>query len=180
MQRPRSIKSTVPLLVTSLVLLLSGCMVTKDSPAPGCVESIGFPMIGGCFGKTAILDLTIEPEHECLDITVNNCNGGVLEVRNSCPETLVLGQVEIPPSDYVSLDVVEEENGAYSLSQVSSNFSDYIPQENKNIVITGLLGSQEIKVTFRRDFSIFRIGYNMVERRLTNSQPLLVKLVPCF
>jgi hypothetical protein len=137
-------------------------------------------MIGGCFGKTAILDLTVEPENECLVITVNNCNGGVLEVRNSCPETLVLGKVEIPPSDYVSLDVVEEENGAYSLSQVSSNFSDYIPQENKNIVITGLLGSQEIKVAFRRDFSIFRIGYNMVERRLTNSQPLLVKLVPCF
>jgi hypothetical protein len=32
----------------------------------------------------------------------------------------------------------------------------------------------------RQDFSIFRIGCNMVERRLTNSQPLLVKLVPCF
>ena len=32
----------------------------------------------------------------------------------------------------------------------------------------------------RRDFSIFRIGCNMVERRLTNSQPLSVKLVPCF
>ena len=32
----------------------------------------------------------------------------------------------------------------------------------------------------RRDFSIFRIGCNMVERRLTNLQPLSVKLVPCF
>jgi hypothetical protein len=32
----------------------------------------------------------------------------------------------------------------------------------------------------RQDFSIFRIGCNMVERRLTNSQALSVKLVPCF
>ena len=34
--------------------------------------------------------------------------------------------------------------------------------------------------TDRRDFSIFRIGYNIIERRLTNSQPLLMKLVPYF
>ena len=91
MQRSRSAKSIIVLL---LALLLSGCIVTKGSPAPGCVESIGLPMSGGCFGKTVILDLTVEPENECLVITANNCNGGVLEVENSCPETLVLGGVE--------------------------------------------------------------------------------------
>ena len=32
----------------------------------------------------------------------------------------------------------------------------------------------------RRDFSIFRIGHNMIERLLTNSQPLMVVLVPYF
>lgn len=32
----------------------------------------------------------------------------------------------------------------------------------------------------RRDFSIFRIGLNMAERRLTNGQQLLLNLVPCF
>jgi hypothetical protein len=32
----------------------------------------------------------------------------------------------------------------------------------------------------RQDFSVFRIGYNMVERQLTNSQSLLLRLVPCF
>jgi hypothetical protein len=32
----------------------------------------------------------------------------------------------------------------------------------------------------RRDFSIFRIGHNMVERLLTNSQSLMVVLVPYF
>jgi len=107
-------------------------------------------VIGGCFGKTVILDLTIEPENECLVITVNNCNGGVLQVDNSCHETLVLDGVEIPSSDRVSLDVIEEENGTYSLSDVGGNFSDYIPEENKSIAIIGLLGSQEIKVAFTK------------------------------
>ena len=32
----------------------------------------------------------------------------------------------------------------------------------------------------RRDFSVFRIGYNMAERRLTNSQPLSILFIPCF
>jgi len=32
----------------------------------------------------------------------------------------------------------------------------------------------------RRDFSVFRIGYNMAERRLTNSQHLSILFIPCF
>lgn len=131
-----------------LALLLSACIVTKDSPAPGCIQTIGFAGAGGCLGKTAILDLNVEPERECLSIAVNNCNGGVLEVQNSCQETLLLGGVEIPPSDYVSLDVVEAPDGAYSLLDVSGNYSDYVPQEDQHIVLTGLLGSQEIQVAF--------------------------------
>jgi hypothetical protein len=150
MQRSKSAKPTMPIIVVLLALLLSGCIVTQDSPAPGCVRSIGLPMSGGCFGKTVILDLTIEPENECLVITANNCNGGVLEVDNSCHETLVLDGVEIPSSDHVSLDVIEEESGTYSLSEVSSNFSTYIPEEDKSITITGLLGNQEVKVAFTK------------------------------
>ena len=150
MQRSRSAKSTIAIIIVLLALLLIACIVTEDSPAPGCIKSIGLPTMGGCFGKTVILDLTVEPEHECLVITVNNCNGGVLEVDNACHETLVLAGVEIPPSDYVSLDVIEEESGTYSLSDVGGNFSNYVPEENKSIAITGLLGSQEVKVAFTK------------------------------
>ena len=32
----------------------------------------------------------------------------------------------------------------------------------------------------RRDFSIFRIGHNMIERLLTNSQSFRIVLVPYF
>jgi len=149
-QPSRSAKPTISIIVVLLALLLSSCIVTKDSPAPGCIRSIGFPTMGGCFGKTAILDLNVEPQNECLVITVNNCNGGVLEVDNSCHETLVLDGIEIPSLDRVSLDVVEEEDGMVSLSDVGSNFSDYIPEEDRSIAIIGLLGSQEIKVAFTK------------------------------
>ena len=150
MQHSTSARSTISIIAVLLALLLSSCIVTKDSPAPGCIRSIGLPTMGGCFGKTVILDLTVEPKNECLVITVNNCNGGVLEVANSCQETLVLDGIEIPSSDRVSLDLIEEENGMVSLSDVGGNFSDYIPEENKSIAITGLLGSQEIRVAFTK------------------------------
>lgn len=150
MQHSTSARSTISIIAVLLALLLSSCIVTKDSPAPGCIRSIGLPTMGGCFGKTVILDLTVEPENECLVITVNNCNGGVLEVDNSCHETLVLDGISIPSSDRVSLDLIEEENGMVSLSDVGGNFSDYIPEENKSIAITGLLGSQEIRVAFTK------------------------------
>ncbi len=134
----------------SLALLLSACIVTKDSPAPGCIKTIGCAGTGGCLGKTAILDLNVKPEHECLDITVNNCNGGVLEIQNSCPETLLLGGLELVPPDYVSLDVVQGPGGAYSLLDVHGNYSDYVPQEEQHIALTGWLGNQEIEVTFTK------------------------------
>jgi len=143
-QRSGSAKPTVSIIVILLVLLLSSCIVTEDSPAPGRIRSIGLPTMGGCFGKTAILGLTVEPENKCSAITVNNCNGGVLEVVNSCQETLVLDGVEISSSDHVSLDVIEEDDGTTSVNDVGGNFSDYVPEENKSITITGLLGSQEI------------------------------------
>ena len=101
-------------------LILSGCIV-KDSPAPGCVQSIGLPLAGGCFGKTAIVDLKVAGP-ECVVVEANNCNGGILEIRNSCPDTLQLSGMEILPSSSVSLDVIETEGG-FMLTETDSNFS---------------------------------------------------------
>lgn len=133
----------------SLLFLLSGCMVTKDSPAPGCVEHVGFSGAGGCFGKTAIIDLSIEPETECLDITANNCNGGILEIHNDCGEEFILGGETIAPGDLVSLDLVKE-GTRYTLVEVSSNFSEYVGRTDERIELTGTLGGQEIVVAFTK------------------------------
>ncbi len=151
MMRQSRFKRTVKMVVgIQVMLLLSGCIVVQDSPAPGCVETTGIQLLGGCFGKTAILDLTIEPDNECLAITANNCNGGVLEVHNTCGERLILGGVQVSPSENVSLDVVEEESGAYLLIETSSNFSDHVPETDQQIEIIGTLGIQEITVAFTK------------------------------
>ena len=137
------------LLVALPVLIMQGCIVVKNSPAPGCVKRLGVSPIGGCFGKTAILDLVVKPENACLSIKVNNCNGGVLEVRNECQTTLVLGGVKIATQNNVSLDVVAEGN-QHMLKEINSNFSDYEPGVNKKIKLAGTLGQQHIRVTFTK------------------------------
>jgi hypothetical protein len=137
------------LAVALFVLLLSGCIVVKDSPAPGCIEYIGFPVAGGCFGRTAILDLSVEPEEECLDITVNNCNGGILEIHNGCNEVFVLGGATIAPGDRVGLDVVRE-GSAHSLVEVSSNFSEYVTEVDERVELLGTLGDREVGVAFTK------------------------------
>lgn len=135
-------------MVVPLIVLVGGCVIKKDSPAPGCVEYWGPSPMGGCFGTTAILDLEVEPEHGCLEITFNNCNGGILEVSNSCAEILFLRQVTVHPSERnVGLDV-EKQNGEYILVPTDSNFSDYIPTENEFVEVTGMLGGEEVKISF--------------------------------
>jgi hypothetical protein len=137
--------------VTMMCLLAfaaAGCLVKEDSPAPGCVEYWGPAPMGGCFGKTAILDLKVEPQTECLEITVNNCNGGVLEVSNSCAEMLVLDQITVQPGElHVGLDL-DKRNGEYVLKSSHSNFSEYVPAEDESVEIRGMLGAQEVKISF--------------------------------
>jgi hypothetical protein len=139
------------LAVCGIAIVLASCIITRDSPAPGCIKRIGLPMAGGCFGKTAILDLQVTPKIDSLIFQVNNCNGGVLEVRNTSNQLLVLGGVEIVASDYVSLDVQERQsNGFYRLKETSSNFSQYIPVQDEVIKVDGLLGQEQITVTYTK------------------------------
>jgi len=132
----------------SCMLILSGCIV-KDSPAPGCIESIGIPSAGGCFGKTAIVDLEVASAPECVVVEANNCNGGVLEIRNTCSEALQLGEIVILPSSSTSLDIKEAERSIEVL-ETDSNFSQYIPDVDQRIEITGVVGSQTIKLAFTK------------------------------
>ena len=143
-------KQTKLVLTAALIVaLLSGCVIIKDSPAPGCIKRIGLPMMGGCFGKTAILDLTVAAP-ACLAISVNNCNGGVLEVQNNCSEKLVLGSAEIPPGESVTLDAVADESGEYTLQEGYSNFTEYAPDTDASVEFTGQLGEQEIRIAFTK------------------------------
>ena len=135
-------------IVCLIGLAASGCLVRRDSPAPGCIEYWGLAPMGGCFGKTAILDLKVEPQAECLEITVNNCNGGVLEVSNTCAEILFLDRITVHPGErHVLLDL-ECQNSEHVLKAAEGNSSDYVPSEDELVEIWGLLGAQEIKISF--------------------------------
>lgn len=146
----RQLNHTLLTLITSLalVLILQGCIV-KDSPAPGCVERIGVGGMGGCLGKTAIIDLQVTSAPPCLAIAVNNCNGGVIEVQNSCEAAFELGQANIAPGERVTLDVMATGN-EYILVPVSSNFLQYVPAQNTPIELIGTLGDQAITVRFTK------------------------------
>lgn len=127
------------------ILVLQGCIVIRDSPAPGCIERIGISPMGGCFGKTVILNLEVEPEIGCLLIAVSNCNGGILEVRNGYEEVAVLGGVRIEPEGSVRLDVVAE-GDERALVEVSGNFSGYIPEEDERIELMGTVRERQFRV----------------------------------
>ena len=148
-QSPRSKRLMLVAVNVLFVLLLQGCIVVRDSPAPGCVERIGISPMGGCLGKTAILDLVVEPQVECLSITVNNCNGGILEIKNSCAEAVVLGGVRVEPQENVGLDVALE-GDQHALVEVYSNFSEYVPEIDERIELTGTLGERSLRVAFTK------------------------------
>ncbi len=126
-------------------LLLTGCIVIRESPAPGCRRAIGFPAMGGCHGKTVIADLVVEPEIACLSISANNCNGGVLSIVNACEEPLALDGQEVQPGDRASFDVAEED-GRYSLRRSHGNVSTYQPAANVEIELAGRLGERSLRV----------------------------------
>jgi hypothetical protein len=143
-------------LVPIILLLIAavtacGCIIVRDSPAPGCIKYIGIPTMGGCSGKTAIINLNIEPKPECIKIEVNNCNGGVLEISNRCTVPLVIGGISIAPQElHASLDIESNKDGRCTLIRTSTNFSRYIPAANEKIDLSGKLGEQAIRVSFTK------------------------------
>ena len=83
--------------------------------------------MGGCFGKTAILNVTVEPAVDCLLAEGDNCNGGLLDIHNHCSNDLVLANGTVPAGEFTSLDVVGESDGSFSLKAVNHNFSEFEP-----------------------------------------------------
>jgi len=135
-------------LIILITFVLYGCGdPSTESPAPGCRKSFG---MGGCFGKTVILDVAVEPAVDCLQFEGDNCNGGVLDVKNTCSEKLFFGDATVPAGKFASFDVIEEANGSYELMEIDHNFSALIPQTDKRIIFTRSLGDQEIRILFTK------------------------------
>lgn len=131
----------------------------REMQAPGCIKSAGLT-IGGCFGKTLIKDLQIAPEIPCLRISVNNCNGGVLEIGNNCEEDLRLADLLLP---YVRASRVEsevkvklfmDEEGAVRVKAwewLERDAWDALPRERYgSIAALGRVGDAQFEITLER------------------------------
>jgi len=104
---------------------------------------------GGCFGKSAIKDLKVEPAMETVIIETNNCNGGVLNIRNLDSQALSLCGLEIGPGDYAIVDIQGRlADGSYELKKSGSNFSGYIPVADEKVTVRGRLGSREFMLSY--------------------------------
>jgi hypothetical protein len=130
------------------LLLLNSCGY-QDSPAPGCVKGSLSPSNNGCFGKIAIIDLALVSTPSCLVIEVNNCSGGVLEIRNTCAENVHLGGIVILSSASTILDIREKPEGL-EVFETDTDISQYIPEDNRQIKLQGNLGSQPIEIGYTK------------------------------
>ncbi len=146
--KPYAARGAAALATMLALLLLVGCIV-HDSPAPGCIERVGPAPLGGCRGKTIIRDLRLEPQSDCLQMVVNNCNGGVVEVRNDCAAPLHFEGLIIPPQGTAALDGVAVEGG-YILTETAGNFALTTPAHDLSLTFVGELGGSPITLTFTK------------------------------
>ena len=143
-------KRIVMIIITMLLISIScGGSPSQESPAPGCNTGGGcFPVMGGCFGKTVIQDLAVTGGGDCLRVGVNNCNGGVIDIENSCQEALIFNKVVIPAGDTMTLDVLQTMDDQFEFYQIASNFSEFVPETDQWIEITGTMGDQSVRIAF--------------------------------
>jgi hypothetical protein len=140
----------VMIIITVLLISIScGGSPSQVSPAPGCNIGGGcFPVMGGCFGKTVIQDLEVSGGGDCLGVGVNNCNGGVIDIENSCQGVLIFNKVVIPAEDSMTLDVFQTMDGQFEFYQIASNFSEFVPETDQWIEITGTMEDQNVRIAF--------------------------------
>lgn len=130
--------------------------------APGCIDTGG--MFGGCFGKHIIKNARISKNIPCLKLEINNCNGGIIEIRNQCQKDVTINgkvfpyRTEIPVNKSYDLVVTRigdkmhiinksnrllDESVAEELGRLKSAAISPIGQE-----LTGKIGQKEFTFTF--------------------------------
>lgn len=128
-------------------------------------ESLAFTFshmgeITGCRGCADIVDLKITPSILPYGfIEVNNCNNGVLCIRDSrVPDwkinkhVLVMGDFTIPHKDYqVCFELVTDKSGQISVQESYGNYaSDEVPLLDETLYIPGKFDGQEFVLSYRK------------------------------
>lgn len=145
----RKHKLTIGIGVMIVFFSIISCITTRDSPAPGCIQRIGCSPMGGCFGKTIIQDLQLENAPACLQVNINNCNGGVIDVNNTCEDRLTLGGTVIEAGESATFDM-RQDGVEFSLIRIASNISEFVPSSDQAIELNGKLGDQRVMISFTK------------------------------
>lgn len=122
----------------------------SDVP-PGCNPATkGF--IGGCTGKSQIEDIKLLGP-DCLSVNVNNCNGGVVEVYNTCAKKLNLGNITIAARKSngelpISVELEKDASGKIIIKESRGNSASYTPKETEEFFIDGDMEGQKVKLSY--------------------------------
>lgn len=119
--------------------------------APGC-DPRNKEIIGGCFGKTLIVVLNVEPAIKCLSVSVNNCNGGVLEIRNRCDQPLLVGDLQLPGGarSSVSVELMKGSDGDTIAVRASGNYASYVPPADERLAIWAEVGRNRFRISYTK------------------------------
>lgn len=107
--------------------------------APGCIDTTS---IGGCFGQHIIKSAKVSSLINCLEFEINNCNDGVIEVRNDCKTNLTINNKSFP-ENYFVIDVSRGSAGELIINYADGNFSNYKPQKDDPIELLIKIGGKQ-------------------------------------
>jgi hypothetical protein len=141
-------------LVVAATMLRSASSWANEVP-PGCFPTSS---IGGCSGKNLIDSIDFKAP-TCLLVIPNNCNGGVLEIQNSCDTSLQLGDLVLPAVPHTStapfpsfptIELFRDKQGIVKAKLSNGNYESYTPSETEVLEIKGTLGSQPVVLSYRK------------------------------
>lgn len=142
-----------PIWIAALYFINAVSVAYGSDTPPGCApENQG--IIGGCSGKAQIEDMRfIGPD--CILVTAGNCNGGVIEIYNSCGKDLKLGNLIIAPLSNdkgaaTSVELEKDTSGKVTIKESRGNYASYTPKETEELAITGDLEGQEVKLSYTK------------------------------
>lgn len=80
---------------------------------------------------------------------MNNCNGGVVDIRNNCVEDFKMGEVVIGPDKAGSMEL-HRIKGKVEALRAQGNYASYFPGQHETLEATGLLGKTKIKIGYKK------------------------------
>ena len=133
--------------------LIGGCIRVKDSPAPGCVEYLGWTPMGGCLGNAVIKDVSVDSKVDCLTVGPNTCNGGILTVENRCKEKVVIEGLEIKLI-HDDIEIIRGKGDEVVVEHTHGNFATYKPAEDDSISAEGSIEKTKFTISYTKTWPL--------------------------